>query len=709
MSPPLPPHGQGVHPGGPNPPNAPRAPAVVKVPILARLEALRDEELDERREKRRRQAAEDEAKDAERGPEDKDRPEAQTPPRDPSNSPLAPPQPPEHEEGGPGRPPQDAEATQMELSPAPTITSLSPERAEDSDALTAVSSQLEGSPMDTSSLASCTLEESGGAPPAPTAPQNPPGTPQGPPPAPPDAAQPPDDSSPPASSSESSSTRDSAGAISGADSRGILEEPLPSTSSEEEDPLAGISLPEGVDPSFLAALPDDIRREVLQNQLGIRPPARAPPAASPAPPVVATPGLTEVSPEFLAALPPAIQEEVLAQQRAEQQRRELAQATGSDAPMDPVTFIQTLPSELRRSVLEDMEDSVLAVMPPDIAAEAQALRREQEARQRQLMHERLFGHSSTSALSAILRSPAFTSRLSGNRGVQYTRLAVQRGGTFHMGGTGTHSRPAGSSVDSLLRLRGRLLLDHEALSCLLVLLFVDEPKLNTSRLHRVLRNLCYHAPTRGLGGAEPAVHPAAQQRERALPRDPPRDPRPGRRGAAEERPGWSSHRARLGRGARAGWTCCTPRGVQELGAAVLALRVHRTPPWAAAPTSSRSSACPAASTREARGGRRLRRPHPPPGRPRGVAGTVLDTLIQLAKVFPSHFTQQRGRDPATDPERDRGPPKSGGSPCPPPTPPNPTGSPSPSPPSGAPSPANPLPSRAACPPISGTCWSSWTT
>lgn len=48
-----------------------------------------------------------------------------------------------------------------------------------------------------------------------------------------------------------------------------------------------------------------------------------------------------------------------------------------------------------------------------------------------------------------------------------------------------------------MRLRGRLLLDHEALSCLLVLLFVDEPKLNTSRLHRVLRNLCYHSQTRG--------------------------------------------------------------------------------------------------------------------------------------------------------------------------------------------------------------------
>lgn len=51
---------------------------------------------------------------------------------------------------------------------------------------------------------------------------------------------------------------------------------------------------------------------------------------------------------------------------------------------------------------------------------------------------------------------------------------------------------AGNAV----RLKGRHLLDHEALSCLLVLLFIDEPKLNTTRLHRVLRNLCYHGPTR---------------------------------------------------------------------------------------------------------------------------------------------------------------------------------------------------------------------
>lgn len=46
------------------------------------------------------------------------------------------------------------------------------------------------------------------------------------------------------------------------------------------------------------------------------------------------------------------------------------------------------------------------------------------------------------------------------------------------------------------RYAGRQLLDHEALSCLLILLFVDEPKLNVSRLHRVLKNLSHHTTTR---------------------------------------------------------------------------------------------------------------------------------------------------------------------------------------------------------------------
>ena len=52
-----------------------------------------------------------------------------------------------------------------------------------------------------------------------------------------------------------------------------------------------------------------------------------------------------------------------------------------------------------------MEDSQISVLPPDLAQEAQNLRREWEARNRQLMQERLFGHvSHTSGALSILRS-----------------------------------------------------------------------------------------------------------------------------------------------------------------------------------------------------------------------------------------------------------------------------------------------------------------
>ncbi|XP_039631653.1 E3 ubiquitin-protein ligase HUWE1 isoform X3 [Polypterus senegalus] len=540
----------------------------------------------------------------------------------------------------------EVEASQMEMSPAPTIASLSPERAEGSDALTAVSSHLEGSPMDTSSPASAgTLEEPSGDTNVTTA-----GNSGG------------DRSlqgggvssvNEPLREGDSSVVSVST-LVEGLGDGGsqaaqtILEEPLPSTSSEEEDPLAGINLPEGVDPSFLAALPEDIRREVLQNQLGIRPPARPVPTATvptPTPALVGSAGVTEVSPEFLAALPPAIQEEVLAQQRAEQQRRELSQAATGDTPMDPVTFIQTLPSDLRRSVLEDMEDSVLAVMPPDIAAEAQALRREQEARQRQLMHERLFGHSGSSALSAILRSPAFTSRLSGNRGVQYTRLAVQRG-PFHMGGSGSHNRPSSSNVDSLLRLRGRLLLDHEALSCLLVLLFVDEPKLNTSRLHRVLRNLCYHMQTRNwVIRSLLSILQRSSESELCI-----ESPRLASVGGDER----GSKRPTSVPGSGVG------KGIPVMSASSSLELLHKMESRSSSQLSWLSVSMDAAlgcrtnifQIQRSAGRKHTERHagcgstvHIHPQAAPVVCRHVLDTLIQLAKVFPSHFTQQRPKDP----------------------------------------------------------------
>ena len=101
--------------------------------------------------------------------------------------------------------------------------------------------------------------------------------------------------------------------------------------------LGDLDIPEGVDPSFLAALPEDMRAEVIEEQRRLvrARQAPAPPPAAPTGQVNTSPlnfpiltqpmQVQEVNPEFLAALPPNIQEEVLAQQRLEQQRRSAAQ------------------------------------------------------------------------------------------------------------------------------------------------------------------------------------------------------------------------------------------------------------------------------------------------------------------------------------------------------------------------------------------------
>lgn len=73
--------------------------------------------------------------------------------------------------------------------------------------------------------------------------------------------------------------------------------------------IDGIPIPDGVDPSFLEALPEAIRREVLAEQLGLHPPPASQRNTAPA---EGNEGNTDlnVSPEFLAALPPDVQEEV---------------------------------------------------------------------------------------------------------------------------------------------------------------------------------------------------------------------------------------------------------------------------------------------------------------------------------------------------------------------------------------------------------------
>lgn len=71
------------------------------------------------------------------------------------------------------------------------------------------------------------------------------------------------------------------------------------------------------------------------------------------------------------------------------------------------------------------------------------------------------------------------------------------------GTSGTHSfaltrgQPlTQTSIAANMERHGAPLLDQESLASILVLLFIDDPNIGTLRLYRVIRNLCFHIPTR---------------------------------------------------------------------------------------------------------------------------------------------------------------------------------------------------------------------
>ncbi|KZT62066.1 hypothetical protein CALCODRAFT_514427 [Calocera cornea HHB12733] len=137
----------------------------------------------------------------------------------------------------------------------------------------------------------------------------------------------------------------------------------------------------GIDPTFLEALPDDMREEVLNQHF------REQRASIPQEP----PHGSAISAEFLDALPADIRAEILQQDAAEQRRaaREAAaaeaasEATGP-VDMDAATFFATLDPQLRSVVLLEQDDGLLRTLPSSIVAEANDLR----VLQRELMRQR---------------------------------------------------------------------------------------------------------------------------------------------------------------------------------------------------------------------------------------------------------------------------------------------------------------------------------
>ncbi|KAJ5779315.1 hypothetical protein N7457_007035 [Penicillium paradoxum] len=134
-----------------------------------------------------------------------------------------------------------------------------------------------------------------------------------------------------------------------------------------------------IDPEYLEALPEELREEVIMQQLSEQ---RSQAAA-------AGEEDTEINQEFLEALPVDIREELLQQEAADRRRREretarrqAATAGGAGAApsatqpaeeMDALSFLATLDPSLRQAVLADQPEDVLATLGPEYLPEARGM------------------------------------------------------------------------------------------------------------------------------------------------------------------------------------------------------------------------------------------------------------------------------------------------------------------------------------------------
>ncbi|XP_065351363.1 E3 ubiquitin-protein ligase HUWE1 isoform X4 [Cloeon dipterum] len=383
-----------------------------------------------------------------------------------------------------------------------------------------------------------------------------------------------------------------------------------------------MELPEGVDPSFLAALPEDMRQEVIAEQLRLqrlqRARAQAPEAASATAAAAAASAAAEapleVNPEFLAALPPNIQEEVLTQQRLEEQRRAAAAANPND-PVDAAAFFQNLPPSLRQSILTDMEESQISVLPPELAAEAQTLRRDWEARNRQIMQERFLNHVSQSnnTLSSILRNSVNpTGLIEGRMPSRYISSVPPRAWGQWSRSTPGNTDNMRTACSYLTKWKGKQVLDQEAIACLLVLLFVEDPKLNITRLQRVLRHLCWHAETRDwiIGSLVSILEMCNDCYEASL-SEPTLFTKP-RQNSASKTPAWLNITMDA-----------------ALGSRTNVFNIQRPSLGKRSANGERSANCNISI-------------HPQAAS--SVANRVLDTLIFIGEVFPEYFLPHRFKD-----------------------------------------------------------------
>ncbi|XP_042384907.1 E3 ubiquitin-protein ligase UPL1-like [Zingiber officinale] len=235
---------------------------------------------------------------------------------------------------------------------------------------------------------------------------------------------------------------------------------VPQQNEEQQEPQPTVNVDtDTIDPTFLEALPEELRAEVLssrQNQVSQA--SNEQPQAD-----------GDIDPEFLAALPPDIRDEVLAQQRA-QRRQESQQLEGQPVEMDAVSIIATLPSDVREEVLLTSPDTLLATLTPALVAEANMLRERFAHRHHT---GALIGMSSRSRRGESSRHGDAIGSLDRN-----VEAAARR-----------------TALGKLIETDGVPLVDMNDLKAMIRLLRIVQP-LYKGQLQRLFLNLCTHHETR---------------------------------------------------------------------------------------------------------------------------------------------------------------------------------------------------------------------
>jgi E3 ubiquitin-protein ligase HUWE1 len=203
----------------------------------------------------------------------------------------------------------------------------------------------------------------------------------------------------------------------------------------------------GIDPTFLEALPEDLRAEVIAQHFRDQRRQAGATAAS---------GL-QLSPEFLNALPADIRGEVLLQERQLQMHRQHTSTSGTDdaTEMDPATFLASLDPQLRQTVLLEQDDAFLSRLPTGIAAEAGNLRSRVERR---------FGQPARRNLPALAASTSIEKSQPSSSKPSLTKEPVQ-------------------------------LVDRQGISSIVRLLFVQQT-INKAHLYSLLLNVSENSKSR---------------------------------------------------------------------------------------------------------------------------------------------------------------------------------------------------------------------